>query len=296
MSSNLIFFGNERLSSGFVPQGAPVLEALIKAGYTVSAVVANQHQISSRKVRKLEIETVANTYNIPLLLPRKLSDIYDELKALQAPAAVLVAYGKIIPQIIIDLFPKGIINIHPSLLPQYRGSTPIEQVILDGASKTGVSLMRIVQKMDAGPIYAQETISLTGKETKQALTARLLTKGAELLTANLDAILHDKLFPSPQDESKASFTPQLTKDAGIVDWSLSAIQIERQIRAYAVWPKSRATIYNAPLIITKGCVVQDYEENKLIQRCGEGFLEIQELIAPSGKTMSGVAFIKGYKK
>src|SRR5690606_9304816 len=105
----------------------------------------------------------------------------EQLTSYNAEAAVLVAYGKMVPQDIIDLFPKGIVNIHPSLLPEYRGSTPIETAILEGRDQTGVSLMKLVKAMDAGPIWAQEKITLSGHESKQALTTQLLSLGKELL-------------------------------------------------------------------------------------------------------------------
>src|SRR5581483_9225315 len=129
-------------------------------------------------------------------------------------AAVLVAFGRIIPQPIIDLFPKGIINIHPSLLPKLRGPTPIETAILDGLTETGVSLMRLEAKMDAGPLYSQQKISLNGDETKLELATKLNKVGAELLINSLPAILDGSLIPKPQNNSKATYTKLITKDDG----------------------------------------------------------------------------------
>src|SRR6266496_3070958 len=184
-SRTLVFFGNERLSSGFELHGAPTLQALIDHGYDVKAVVAHYEKGASRNARALELQTVADQHNIPVLLPDKPSLIVGQLMDLQADAAVLAAYGRIIPQSIIDIFPRGILNIHPSLLPQYRGPTPIEQAILDGAKATGVSVMQLVRDMDAGPIYAQSIVNLHGDETKQALTEQLLHIGKELIIDTL---------------------------------------------------------------------------------------------------------------
>jgi methionyl-tRNA formyltransferase len=295
-SKSLIFFGNERLSSGFVPDGAPTLEALIDAGYDVKAVVANYETGTSRKARELEIEAVAKRHGIPVLLPDRPKDIIDELKAFDAEIGVLVAYGRIIPQSIIDIFPKGILNIHPSLLPCYRGSIPIEQAILDGASQTGVSVMGLVKEMDAGPVYAQQRVELTGNETKQELTQLLLNLGGKLVLEVLPSALDGTATPKAQDESQATFTSLINKADGHMDLHKSAEQLEREIRAYAVWPKSRLELYEHQVVVTKAHVAQTKDAGALVIDAQPGYLEIDELVAPSGKKMSGADFLRGYAK
>lgn len=293
-SENLVFFGNERLSSGFSPQGAPTLQALLDAGYLVSAVVVNQQRPTSRKARPLEIEEVAKRHAIPVLAPSKLTDIKDQLIGMRASAGVLVAYGRIIPQSVIDIFPKGILNIHPSLLPQYRGSTPIEQAILDGATQTGVSVMGLVKAMDAGPIFAQQSIKLTGKEAKHELTQRLLQLGGQLLIDVLPSVLDGSAKPQLQNESKATFTPQISKDNALLNTNLPADYLARQVRAYAGWPKSRLTLLEQPIIVLESRVITDETDGALTVACNPGILEIQKLIAPSGRAMSGADFLRGY--
>lgn len=296
-SSPIVFFGNERLSSGFEPKGAPTLQALIDNGYHVAAVVANYQEGTSRKARRLEIQDVAEQHNIPMLLPDKLADIHDRLVAMQPTAGVLVAYGKIVPQSIIDIFPHGIINIHPSLLPHYRGSTPVEQAILDGATQTGVSLMGLVKAMDAGPIFGQTTMQLSGNESKAELTEKLLLAGGQLLIQKLPAILDGSLKGTPQDDSKATYSRLFTKADGMIDLSKPAEQLEREIRAYLTWPKSRLNLFGQDIIVTKSRVVQNETDGPLVVAAGKNtYLEIQELIAPSGRTMSGADFLRGYKK
>lgn len=294
-SKTLLFFGNERLSTGFEPRGAPTLEALLKAGYDVKAVIAHHSQTHSRTKRELEIESVAQAYTIPVLLPEKPIDIIDELATFQADAAVLVAYGKIIPASIINLFPHGIINIHPSLLPRYRGPTPIEQALRDGAKKTGVSLMHLSEGMDTGPVYAQKELILTGIETKHELTTQALQLGSELLIENLPSILDGSLTPTPQDETKASYSSLLTKSDAWLDTAKSADVLERDIRAFETWPKAKLSIFNKTITVLKAQVVANKADNALIIACGNNtYLEIQELIGPSGKTMRGADFIRGY--
>jgi methionyl-tRNA formyltransferase len=208
----------------------------------------------------------------------------------------LVAYGKIIPKRIIDIFPHGIINIHPSLLPKYRGPTPIEQAILDGASKTGVSLMQLAPEMDAGPVFTQEEIALKGTESKEELAEQLLQTGAKLLAANIHAILDGSLKPTSQDDSDATYTQLIKKQDGLVEWNKPAEQLEREVRAYLGWPKSRAEIFGHETIVTKARVAKDHEDGGLVIQCKPGWLEIQELTAPSGRTISGTEFLRGYAK
>jgi methionyl-tRNA formyltransferase len=198
-----------------------------------------------------------------------------------------VAYGRIIPADIIKIFPHGIINIHPSLLPKYRGPTPIEQAILDGAEITGTSIMRLVSEMDAGPVYAQSKISLNGNESKEELANKQLEIGSRLLIDNLPSILDGTLSPAAQDNSKATYTKLLNKTAEI---------IQRQIRAFAGYPKSRADLLNRSVVITKSRVAQDKDDGELVMRCNPGWLEITELTAPSGRSMSGAEFLRGYNK
>lgn len=293
---SLVFFGNERLSSGFSPDGAPTLEALIAHGYEIKAVVAHHEEARSRRARALEIAAVAERHHIPLLLPSKLADIRDQLASYHADIGVLVAFGKIIPQSIIDIFPHGILNIHPSLLPQYRGPIPIEQAILDGAKETGVSVMSLVKEMDAGPIYAQTRVPLTGTETKQALTTKLLHIGGEMILDVLPKVVEGSLRPQPQNESEATYTQLIQKNDGIIDTAKPATQLEREIRAYAVWPKSKTTLYGHTVTVTKARVAHSKDDGDLTVACSPGWLAIEELIAPSGKTMRSADFVRGYKK
>lgn len=296
-SSRIIFFGNERLSSGFEPTGAPTLSALITNGYDIAAVVANNHDTRSRSKRQLEVQQVAQKHNIPVLLPEKLSDIQEQLAAYKADVGVLLAYGKFIPESIINLFPHGIVNIHPSLLPQYRGPTPIEQAMLDDAKQTGVSLMLLTKGMDSGPVYAQVHKKLTGHESKADLTQELLALGASMLIEKLPAILAGTLQPVPQDESKATFSRLFVKEDGILDLSKPAARLEREARAYLGWPKSRANLHDQLVVVTNARVAASAADGALVLTCGHNtFLEIQELIAPSGRTVSGADFLRGYKK
>lgn len=294
-SETIIFFGNERLVSGLKKTDAPVLSGLINRGYDVKAVISHHSDSRSRNHRDLEVAEIANQHNIPVLLPSRPADIIDEIKSLNADAAVLVAYGRIIPQRVIDLFPKGIINIHPSLLPKYRGPTPIESAILSGDSETGVSIMQLTAGMDSGPVYGQIKLPLSGTETKFDIYKDLSQKGANLLFELLPSILDGSLQPTPQDNSKATYCQLLEKsDAWLTPDSLTAAAAERRIRAHLGFPKSKIKIVNHEVIITRAHV-SDSQKTPLDLLCQDGaYLSIDELVAPSGRIITGQQFINGY--
>jgi methionyl-tRNA formyltransferase len=303
-SKTIVFFGNERLATGVATE-APTLRSLINAGYNIAGIVSNYAGTHSRNLRALEVAEIARQNNIPLWLPQKLSEIASELNRLNADIGVLAAYGKIIPQAIIDSFPYGIINIHPSLLPRHRGSTPIESVILEGASETGVSIMQLVKEMDAGPLYAQEKYAIPKGITKQQLADELLLIGSKLITKTLPGILEGLLVPKPQHSDTATYDSLIKKEDGHITWSKSATQIEREIRAYAIWPKSQAIIGGKNIVITEAKVTEETsntpgkvsnQAGHLLIQCGEGMLEIQKLVPAGKKEMSAQAFLAGYGK
>jgi len=303
MSRTILYFGNERLATG-VTTNVTVLNNLIKAGYDVRAIFVAQNSLSaSRKQRDLEIEKVADSNNIPLLSPTTQTELADIIKGFNAEAAVLVAYGNIVFPEIIDLFPKGIINIHPSLLPKHRGPTPLESVILNGESVTGVSLMKLSEGLDNGPVYAAKEVKLNSKETKQELADKLLEIGAEILISNLPDILDGALIPTPQDESQATTDKKIGREDGILDWTKPAKELERQVRAYAEWPRSRTTLSAQDIIVTKASVSDDngiageivIKDNKIGVYSSDGLFIIESLIPIGKKEMTAQAFLAGHK-
>lgn len=296
----IIFFGNEQIATG-VSTTAPTLQALIEAGYDISAVVANSKDVISRNNRQLRVKDVAKDHNIPFIVPDDMQKLTEELKIFRADAGVLVAFGRIVPQEIIDIFPGGIINIHPSLLPLHRGPTPIESVILNSEKKTGVSLMKLERTMDSGPVYAQSEINIDSGDTKQELADKLLEIGKTMLIELLPDILTGRVIARPQDESRATYDGLISKEDGVIDWSKSATVIEHEIRAYSGWPKSRTKLADIDCIITEAEVSEadgkpgDYKKDKdLLIFTGDGSLSIKR-IQPSGKReMTAEEFLRGY--
>lgn len=272
MSKKIVFFGNEKLATG-IPAPSPVIrEAVELAGFEIEQHVTG-----------------------------KLHELRDH----EAELAVLAAYGRIIPKSVLDQFPLGIINVHPSLLPIYRGPTPIEQAILDGAIKTGVSIMRLSPEMDEGPIYKQKTIHLKGIESKSDLANTLQVLGAELITEVLSAIANGELKPRRQSHpERASYSKLIRKEDGQIDWTKPAVLLEREVRAYLDWPKSNGNIAGKDIVITKARIVTgtgtpgDFTiiDKDLIVFCGQDALLIERL-KPAGKNeMNAEAFINGYLK
>jgi methionyl-tRNA formyltransferase len=277
---------------------------LVAAGYEIAAVIVAQNQMAkSRRERQLEVTEIAEKHSIPLLSPADLAEARDQLAGFGAEAAVLIAYGKIVPAVILDLFPREIINVHPSLLPRHRGPSPIESAILDGDQETGVSLMRLAAKMDIGPVYGKRTIPLKSNETKQDLADRLAALGADMVLEYLPKMLDGSAEPRPQDEAGATYDHLITKAAGQIDWTKPASRLEREIRAYAGWPQSRTKLGSTEVIITKAAAAGEalkpgeiHAENKrLLIGTGEGSLEILSL-KPAGKPeMPAAAFLAGHK-
>lgn len=269
--TKLVFFGNEKLATG-IPEAKPLIHrALEDAGYEIEQHVTG-----------------------PL----------GDLKPHEAKLAVLAAYGRILPQRVLDEFPLGIINIHPSLLPIYRGPTPIEQAILDGAPKTGVSIMRLTAAMDEGPVYKQKGVALTGHESKADLAGHLQALGAELLLEVLPGIASGELKPrqQPHPDRDASYTKLIRKADGAIDWAKPATQLEREVRAYLGWPGSFTAIAGTEVIITAAEVINENGPagqpfkagGSLAVYCGKEALKIIRL-KPSGKReMTGSEFLAGH--
>jgi methionyl-tRNA formyltransferase len=298
----VVFFGNERLATG-VSTNAPTLQALIDAGYDILAVVSHNEPTASRTQRALEVAEVAEKHSIPVLLPNKPAEIAEQLRQLKPDIGVLAAYGKIVPQSVIDIFPHGIINIHPSHLPKHRGPIPIESVILNGEAATAVSIMLLAKEMDAGPVYGRAEIELQGNETKQALADELLEIGGTMIVELLPGILDGSLVAVPQTDENASYDELITKADCLLDFSKPAARLEREVRAYLEWPKSRTTIGGKEVVITKAHVIDGVGEPGTLWKeakqfgfyTSDGILVIDSL-KPAGKgEMTAAAFLAGYR-
>lgn len=287
----IIFFGTEDFS-------LVSLRALVEAGFEISAVITKPDTARGRGhiLTPPAVKIYAESKSIAVWQPSKLSDISDDIAALAPVGGVLVSYGKIIPQSIIDLFTPGIINVHPSLLPKYRGPSPIESTIANRDQETGVSIMQLSAAMDAGPVYEQITVPLNGTETQSSLYEALGEIGSQLLIDTLPQIIDGTIAPKPQDEALATYCHMLTKDKSWIDPSTqTAPQAEAMIRAHEIFPRTRYKLNDQTLIITSAHISNNASGAMDIEFHDGSVLSIDQLIAPSGKQMSASDYLRGHR-
>lgn len=292
----VVFFGTEDIS-------VPSLQALIDSPkYSVVAAVAKPDSPRGRghKMDSPAVAKVARANNIKLFQPVKLKDIVDDLTALHADVGALVSYGKMIPDAIINLFPHGIVNFHPSMLPVYRGPSPIETSLLNGDSFTGLTLMSVQKEMDAGPIYYQERVELTGDETASELYNRFGKRGGELFVDKLDQIVEGKIKGLAQDDDLAVYCHMIKKEDGELDPSvMTARDCYNRLRAFNIWPRCRMNFAGQHVIVVKAKVLDGYSGDAwpdVVPCYRDTALQIQTVISPkSGKQMSASDFLRGVK-
>jgi len=243
------------------------------------------------------VEQLASSIaNVQVLYADNRRELDRVIEQLPRPLrGVLVSYGVIVSNFVLDRFRPGIINFHPSLLPKHRGPSPVETTILDGDEVAGVSVMQLAEKMDAGPIYAQKTLALTGKETAPQLYEAIVNECADWFADQLQLIFDGSLQPQNQGDSDATYTHIFKKQDGQMDPSArTADELEREVRAYQGFPKSRIRLNDQDIIVTKSHVLNQNETAPMPVDCvNNTTLVIDELIAPSGKRMSAEAYLRG---
>ena len=219
----------------------PVLEALLAEAEVQVVGIYTQPDRPKGRGRTVELTPVKSAgvnLGLPVFQPASLRSAraQQELADLRPDVILVAAYGRFLPPEVLDLPPHGCLNLHPSLLPKYRGPSPVVTTILDGEAVTGVTLMQLDEGMDTGPILAQKEYPLNGDETAADLTEALFRTGARLLLDNLEALAAGKLPAQPQDDSRATVTRKLERADGLADWTRSAVTLERQRRAFTPWP------------------------------------------------------------
>ncbi|MBI4134111.1 MAG: methionyl-tRNA formyltransferase [Candidatus Terrybacteria bacterium] len=305
--TRVIFFGTPEFA-------LPTLEALWSLQpkiFLVGVVTGPDKPVGrAQKLAPSPVKLWADQHGLPALQPVRLADraFQAALAALAANLGVIASFGKIIPKGVLDLFPLGVLNVHPSLLPRWRGPSPIQAAIAAGDKETGVTIMLTDEKMDHGSILAQERLALTDEETAASVRPLLAKRGASLLKTTLVPWISGEIRATPQDESAATFSRMLTRASGHIEWSSGVDEIARLVRAYDSWPgtfvflpdgfrlkilSARAAV-GSPPTASVGAITEDSQGFPLI-RAGDGALLLQR-VQPEGKApMEGNAFLRGHR-
>jgi methionyl-tRNA formyltransferase len=301
MSLNLVFCGTPRFA-------VPTLEKLVGAGFRIHLVVTQPDRPKGRGLELVSspIKESALRLNLRITQPDRIKT-NDEFRAqltdLNPDAIIIVGYGRIIPQWMLDLPPLGNINLHASLLPKYRGAAPIQWAIANGETVTGVTTMRIDAGLDTGDILFQQELAIPPEDTAETLAPRLASIGADLMVETLHRLQTGSVQPHPQDNSQASLAPILKKEDGLVDFSRSAVDIFNRIRGFQPWPGAYTKFRGKNLQILKARTAPvvlppaelHIQSDQLLVGCGHNSsLELLEIQLEGKKRSSAADFVRGY--
>jgi methionyl-tRNA formyltransferase len=286
----------------------PPLERCLAADHEIAAVYTQPDRPKGRgrSLAASPVKQLAESRRLEIRQPLKIRDAEEELRALVPQAMVVVGYGQIIPQSIIDIAPLGIVNVHASLLPKYRGAAPIQRAIAAGETVTGVTTMQIDAGLDTGDILMQAQLSIGEEETAAELSPRLAVLGANLLVETLAALDAGRIAPRKQNDAEATYAPVLKKEEGEVDWTLTAAEIFHRARGFQPWPGCYTTFRDRTLHIVRcrpsaevlvgqpGSAVS--RRKQLFVACGHATtLEILELQLEGRRRAMAADFLNGQR-
>jgi methionyl-tRNA formyltransferase len=291
----------------------PSLEALLDSGENVVCVITQPDRPKGRgrKLTPPPIKELALQAGLPVLQPEKIKDeeFLAKLKGFNPDLIVLTAYGRILPDSLINLPPYGTINVHGSLLPKYRGAAPIQWALINGETETGVTIMQMDEGLDTGDILLAEKLPINPDDTAGSLFVKLAKLGGTALKKALKQLRANKLTPIKQDDNLATHAPLLKKVDGLVDWSKSAQQISCLIRGLDPWPTTYTTLAGkrfrlfSPLVISQSdCqfsasgpgIVCQADHNGLVISTGSGYLLVREVQPEGSKRMGVDAYLRGH--
>lgn len=300
----IIFFGSSDFS-------IPIAEKLLSSKHSLDLIVTVPPSKKGRgqKESKSIIAKWALSHSIPYIEPSELKQesLVSSLRSLLPDYFAVASYGKMIPDSWLAIPKKMPLNVHPSLLPEYRGAAPIARQILEGKKETGVTIAKITSRLDAGDILGKEIFSISDSDDSITLGKKLADLGGELLLEVIENIENGKSKPVPQDESKASYAHKLTKELGVIDWSLSADIIHNQIRALLPWPSAVTFWKKIKVKILKseklskqaaghpGTILSFDKNDSLTVQTGSGHLKILTVQPESSKVMNAYAFAIGHQ-
>ena len=288
---------------------ATCLEKILAHGFDVVGVYTQPDRPKNRgmKLTFSAVKEVAIAHDLPVFQPENFreEETVEQLRALAPDVIAVVAYGRILPQKVLDIPPKGCVNIHASILPQYRGSAPYQWAVLDGLKETGVTAQHMVLKMDAGDVIDVAKTHIDPNETAGQLLDRLAVLGAELLSKTLNRLEKGDVAGTPQNEEEVTFAPMLDKSMCPIDWTKTAQQIHNQVRGLHPWPVATAQIQGKIFKIHATAIVDgkagaepgtilELTKTGLKIACGEGAVEIRSLQAEGGKRMAAPDYFRGH--
>jgi methionyl-tRNA formyltransferase len=288
----IAFFG----TPGFA---VPTLQHLLRSPHRVAGVVTQPDRPSGRgqQLTSGPVKRVVVDQHIPLLQPSRASDpdFLASFSQWQVDLGVVAAYGKILPRALLEIPRLGMINVHASLLPKYRGAAPIQRAVMAGESQTGVTIMRIVQELDAGPMLAKLIEPIGPEQTSVEVEERLAFLGAALLVSVVDDLAGGRAIEIPQDPAEATYAPRLSKAEGLIDWTQSAQSVHNRIRGLYPWPHAFTYLDSARYIIQRSRVLSDRPYTQTIEKPQPGEILIasgDELFVQCGDTVLAILEIQ----
>ena len=299
MSLKVVFMGTPSFS-------VPILKAINNSNHKIVEVYSQPPNKKNRglRVQNSAVHDYADKLNIPVRCPIKLDDESEinHLKKLKPDLVVVVAYGKILPEKLLNIENLSFLNVHASLLPRWRGAAPIQRAIMMGDKETGISIMKIVPKLDAGPILIQSKLSINNKVNYEEMSEKMSDLGAKLIIDALELIKNNKANFTPQDETKVVYAKKIAKIESKINWNESAEEILAKIRAFYPNPGTWFELNGKRIKITKAIAVEKTDKvgaiidpNKMIIACKKNALQILELKKEGKKLMQVNEFLKGNK-
>ena len=293
----IVFMGTPDFAVG-------ALEALIAQGHEITAVVTQPDKAKGRsgQLQFPPVKECAVKHGIPVFQPRRIKtpEAIEELKKYPADVYIVAAFGQILSQEILDLPKYGCLNIHASLLPKYRGASPIQRVIIDGETQTGVTIMQMADGIDTGDMLAKAETPIGEDETAGELFDRLMVLGAELLVDTIDKL--DTITPQPQNDAEAIHAPMIRKEMGAIDWTQPAERVHDLVRGLNPWPSAFFTLEGKRMKLHRTKVVVGKGEpgeiavigGEMAVCCGENAVQLMEIQPENGKRMRGSDYLRGH--
>lgn len=290
--------------------GLPSLDALRAAGHRVVGVVTNPDRPAGRgrRLASSPVKRWAEAADVPVLQPQRPRGeaFEDEVRRLAPELSVVAAYGQILRDEVLALPPLGSINVHASLLPRLRGAAPVNWAIIRGEEESGVTIMRMVRELDAGPMLARARVPIGPHTTAGELYARLATLGAGTLVTVIGALSHGTAAETPQDDALATYAPKLDREVARLDWALPALEVGRWMRGCDPWPGAWTRVEDlpiqcfspsvepAPAPAAPGTVLDADPRSGLLVRTGDGAVRIGEVKPAGGRRMESAAWLRGH--